>query len=215
MADIDQDRRDYLSAKFPDMAAPRPPGPALNPAVQTVIAAQQIEARGFTRGTDWHQWLFDPARNPRMHAIATKAHREMRLGISAGDIDCDALNDPNQVLVHFVGSKQVFAVPRGKSADRFGAILRRHDATQPFCDEANCSIQIADECGPSTMLMALLFGGVLLIFECCGMCHHVARELTTDGYKVSEMDAELSWLGDGPTTHSVTPAPPLYGPTDS
>ena len=156
-----------------------------------------------------------------MHEIAVNAHRDMRLAIASGDIDCEDPNNPDEVLVYFVGSSHAHTVRRGKSADRLAATLRLHDATQPYCDTYECNIQIDESCaaanglgcaGGSTMLMALLFGGALLVFECCGACHHVARKLANDGYHLSAIEAELA-LPEGARVgvDSVTTAPNIYG----
>src|ERR1700757_3572373 len=129
---IDPERRAMLIAKYG--IDRRPMEPALNTTVQVIDRAKQLETRAFARGTDYNQWLFDPARSPRLHKIAADAHRDLRLAIAHGDIEGDDPND-DRVLVHFVGAREVHAVDRGRSADRFAASLRRHDATQPYCDE--------------------------------------------------------------------------------
>ena len=197
-----------MIAKYRMFDPPR----ADNANVDVILAAERLEAKAFTRGTEYNRWLFDPVRSPRMHAIAAKAHRELREAIAPGYIECPDPNDypdPNDdsVLVHFVGSKEVHSVERGKSADRFAAYLRRHDATQPYCDDYECNVRIADDCeelGASTMLMPLLFGGVLLVFECCGRCHYKACELASDGYKLSVMAAhELATDAPLPTWAKV------------
>lgn len=36
--------------------------------------------------------------------------------------------------------------------------------------------------------MPLLFGGVLLIFECSGACHNIARRMASDGYTHQTFD---------------------------
>jgi hypothetical protein len=192
--EIDPQEREYLKAKYiPD----RVMDPELNSTVQTIERAKQLEAKAFARGTDYNQWLFDPSRSPEMHAVAAKAHRDLNLAIACGDIECDDSTD-DTILVHFVDSREAYAVERGKSGERFATSLRRHNATQPFCDDYRCNIQIADECaandgsdcaGGSTMLLPLRYGGVLLVFECCGACHRVARETAETNYKIGVMEA--------------------------
>lgn len=108
-----------------------------NMTVNTISTAERLAAKAFTRGTEYNQWLFDPTRSPDLHAIAARAHREMRELMVRKGTECD----DESVLVHFVGSDEIFAYKRGRSAERFAAGLRMHNATQPYCDEYVCNIR--------------------------------------------------------------------------
>jgi hypothetical protein len=180
-----------LVEKYPDILAPRPPDPELNLTVQTVLATEKLQSQAFPRGTDCNQWLFDPSRSPEMHAIAAEAHGRVRELIARDGIE----PGNSQILVHFVGSDEVHLVYPGATANRFAAALRRHDATQPYCDEYDCNIRLDRACamgqgGSSTMLMPLLFNGVLLVFECCGGCHYKACGATTNNLKFGILTAQ-------------------------
>jgi hypothetical protein len=193
-----------LIDKYPDIVAPRPPDPADDPTVNATIAAEKLESRAFPRGNEYNQWLFDPNRSPEMHEIATKAHRRLRELMARDEVEP---ND-SRMLVHFVGSDDVHAVYPGWTANRFAEDLRKHNATQPYCDVYACNIGISDNCGrSSTVLMPLLFGDVLLIFECCGVCYSEACPMAGDGRTLSEINAR-SALPPGAYIDPGSPVPP-------
>lgn len=194
--------------KYPAILAPMPPDPADNPTVNAILAAERLESRAFPRGTEYNQWLFDPSRSPEVHAIAADAHGRVRELMVRDGIE----PDNSRILVHFVGSDDVHGVYPGATANRFAADLRRHNATQPYCDEYVCNIRVDRACamgqgGSSTVLLPLLFGRVLLIFECCGACHAKARESAEVGYKLSVIEAQVE-LPPGAYIDPGSPIPP-------
>nr|ABP44457.1 hypothetical protein Mflv_1979 [Mycolicibacterium gilvum PYR-GCK] len=184
-------RRAALTDKY---GINRPPmEPARNTTVQTIVRTEQLEAQAFpSRGTDdYNAYLFDPSRSPRMHAIAAYAHRQMKLGIADGTIDCPNA-DEDALQVYFVGSGQVRTCKPGRAADRLAGFLRIVDAVHAEGGVYECNVGISDDCeglGVGTMLMPLLYGGILLVFEVCGQCHSTARELSEVGYRVGEIAA--------------------------
>ena len=114
MADIDQNRRAMLTAKY---GIDRPPmNPALNTTVQAVLDAEQIVDRQ-SWGRRIAAWV-DPAHSPKMYEIVSQAHRDLRAGMAAGQIEYDDHADDGYpynpddpadacVLIHFVGSNEV------------------------------------------------------------------------------------------------------------
>ncbi len=116
MAEIDQSRRSYLAAKY---GIDRPPmNPALNTTVQAILdAAQIVDRQGWGRRIG--AWV-DPAHNPRMYDIVTRAHRNLRTAMAEGLVGYDdhAADgypydpDDSAVLIHFVGSNSVSVCQR-------------------------------------------------------------------------------------------------------
>ena len=85
MADIDQDRRAMLTAKY---GLDRPPmNPALNTTVQAILDAEQIVGRQ-SWGRRIGAWV-DPAHSPRMYEIVMQVHRDLRAAMAAGQIAYD------------------------------------------------------------------------------------------------------------------------------
>jgi hypothetical protein len=209
MADIDQDRRNYLTTKWPELIAPRPPDPALDDRVQTILDAEQIvDRQGWARRIG--AWV-DPAHNPRMYDIVTNAHRQLRAAMAAGEIDYDDHaaegypyhpDDPadSAVLIHFVGSNSVSVCKRPvpgraeRGVPYHTGLLQLYAQVYDQYRRGDCQINIADDCGQGrigglTNMMVLGYGAFVLVFRCCESCDLAARETAEVGYKLGVIAA--------------------------
>lgn len=207
-------RREALTTKY-GIGQP-PMDPARNTTVATIVRTERLEAHAFpSRGTDdYNAYLFDPSRSPRMHRIAADAHREMKLGIADRTIDCPNA-DEDALQVYFVGSGQVRTCKPGRAADRLARFLRIVDAIHAEGGVYECNVGISDDCqrlSGGTMLLPLLYGGVLLVFEVCGACHSTARELSEVGYRVGEIAAYERALAVAPQQPAKSSGPAITKP---
>jgi hypothetical protein len=147
MSSIDRERREYIIAKFPAIAANRPMSPAASTQVRGIDRAERIVAAVWRWAWEGHQpnapetVLFDPARVPGLAALADEAAAEYhrRTG-EDGDLlydtgdgvdgDYDPHNPAEQGTVRIwrVGSNQVDVV-RERWRD---SPNRLHDTTDYF-----------------------------------------------------------------------------------
>jgi hypothetical protein len=199
---IDHDRRTMLTAKY---GLYRPPmNPALNTTVQAILDAEHVVSRlGFARRLgDW----VDPSRSPRLHEIATKAHRDLREAMARGEIEYDDFAeegysyDPDHpsdaaVLIHFVGTDRVSVCQRQlpglleRGADYHAGLLQLYGSVYDGAREGDCSIRLAPDCGGPNSMMTWTYGAFLLVFRCCEECNLLARENAEVGYKLGLMEA--------------------------
>ncbi|OBH17061.1 hypothetical protein [Mycolicibacter sinensis] len=131
MSTIDPKRREYLTAKFPDLTALRPMRPDANTQVRATDRAEQIIERVWGDRGGEGGVLFDPARVPalaeRADAAAAEYHRRAASGELRwdtgdglrGDYNPDAPAEQGVVRIWRVGTSEVDVV-RERWRDRPG-----------------------------------------------------------------------------------------------
>lgn len=220
MADIDQSRRDYIAAKFPAING-GPMNPAMNTTVQATDRGEQITDRTWAIWGD-NSVLWDPVWSPEMHARAEAVMGELRAAIAAGELTPDT-NDEDYgdaehavMLVSVVGSGHITASRqrwrdhpnrRQHPADYWAGMYQLLVGTHNDFWSAGCNVNIAEDCGGSTVLMPCLRGQFLLIFECCGHCHRKARETAETNFRFSVMAVQAD-LPPGAHIDPGSPVPP-------
>lgn len=166
--------------------------------------------------------LFDPSRSPEMHRIAAAAHRNMRLGIAAGDIDCIDEHghvDPNDyddaaVFVHVVGTNEVRVVPAQVGPlDQYAQEFRRTwHKTVREARSNYCQIRKAPMCGGigdrNVEFWPWRGDPFLLLFMVCPACRDRAIQSAEDGLELMRRDAE-DGLPPGAVIDPGSPLPPL------
>jgi hypothetical protein len=186
----DPQRREKLIAKY---ALDQPPE-ADNLIVRAILDGERIVAMSTRHGND-EGALFDPAWSPTMHDLAERAHNELHRALVDGVVKCvntagntlRGARTDREMYVHFVGDDRVF-VCKGKP-DIFASTLQHmrwlHDIG------GGCKINTTDDCGGPTILLPLLRGRFLLIFECCVPCRERAGQMADNGYLIGEMEARV------------------------
>lgn len=198
----------------------------LTPDLSASWAIDRLMAKMFNwrEGADLNS-LFDPVQSPEMYRIAAAAHRNVRLGIPAGDIGCfdeHGRVDPNNygtpaVFVHVVGTNEVHVVPaQVEPLDQYAEDYRRtwHQTVRQA--RANyCQVRKGPTCGG--------LGGVcdrnvefwpwrsdpfLLLFMVCPACRDRAIESAEDGLMLMRREAE-DGLPPGSVIDPGSPLPPL------
>jgi hypothetical protein len=172
-------------------------------------------------GTDMNN-LFDPARSPEMYRISIAAHRNMRLGMAAGDIDCfderghiSDLNDYGTpaVFVHIVGTNEVRVVPaQVEPLDQYADWYRcTWHKTVRTARADFCQIRKAPTCSMSDHYMQFWpwrADPFLLLFMVCPACRDRAIQSAEDGLELMRRDAE-DGLPPGGVIDPGSPLPPL------
>lgn len=89
MSTIDPKRREYLTAKFPDLTAARPMSPNANTQVRAIDRAEQVIAKVWGDRGDYGGVLFDPARAPALAKLADAAAAEYHRRAASGEVRWD------------------------------------------------------------------------------------------------------------------------------
>lgn len=147
--------------------------------------------------------LFDPDQNPKLHTIATDAHREVLMAVGRGDVQMqddlgapvDINDDDNAVFVYFVGAPEVHVV-RPHDFEVFASEMYRHNHLPKIkrAPAISCQVRVADVCRMTSPWRTVEFwpwlcGRYLLMFPVCPACRDRAIDTAVDGYKFREIAA--------------------------
>lgn len=157
-----------------------------------------------------------------MHARADAVLGDLRAAIAAGELNPDTHDEDYDnaedavMLVAVVGSNHITASRQRwrdhpnrwqHPADYWAGMYQLLVGTHNDFWALGCNVNIAANCGGSTVLMPWLCGQFLLIFECCGHCHQKARETAETNFKFSVMAAHAELPPDA-RIDPGSPVPP-------
>jgi hypothetical protein len=194
-----------------------PPDPN-NEIASAALAGPSLVAKMFNWRSDIHQ-LWDPDQNPTMHAIATNAHRELRLGIGRCDVEVfdghgnptDPNDDDTALFVNLVGMPVVTIVRPGEYDD-FARVYQTD--WKPKLREGlaeHCRVRIAPACGfdecHRVEYWPWLHGRFLLLFMVCPACRDRATLAASDSQELipHRMEALAAETPDPPWTQYEPP----------
>lgn len=193
---MSDERAEYLTRKY---GLNKPPQ-RHNTIATTLLLGELLstELYNWKPGSGGLVWLFDPATNEDLSAVATRHMADLRAGLLAGTmaplsaVGCAEVNQRHDTIwVHVVGSPRLTAVKatEGDVAAFAASFQATWRAVVDGLGPSSCEVKLARWCDDKTQFLPYHCGSYLLLIPACGQCRQHTILTANDGRVINEIVA--------------------------